>query len=124
MDYTEAMAHFAKAAAGGNSRAEWELGEAYFQGIGVPQDDTKAAEWFKKAANAGDVDAQQALSELYLNGWGVRTDYVRAYTWATIAAGPDAIHNPELRQLAELMTQDELDAAQERIAQWVAKKHL
>lgn len=118
VDYAQAMAHFAQAAMGGDARAQWELGQGYLQGIGVPQDDRKAAEWLKKAANRGDIDAQDALSELYLNGWGVPKNYVRAYTWAGIAAGSGSIDSSRLREIAELMTPDELRDAQQRISNW------
>ena len=118
VNYTEAMAWFAKAAAAGDVRAQWELGQGYLEGIGVPQDDRKAAEWLKRAANQGHVEAQNELSELYLNGWGVPKDYMRAYTWTSIAAGPQAIDNDRLREIASLMSEGELQAAQQRISNW------
>src|SRR5207244_8429712 len=36
----------AQAAAKGDPRAQWELGQGYLKGISVTQDDRKAAEWF------------------------------------------------------------------------------
>ncbi len=101
-----------------SSTAQWELGQGYLEGIGVPQNDNKAAEWLKRAANQGDVEAQNALSDLYLNGWGVAQDYVRAYTWTSIAAGPSADHDERLQQIEALMTEPQLRTAQQRISNW------
>ena len=117
-DNSGAMARFAEAAAKGDPRAQWELGQGYLKGIGVTQDDRKAAEWFKKAANQGHAGAQSALSQLYFSGRGVSRDYIRAYTWASIAAGLSGNQNEELKEMAYVMTELQLRAAQQRISNW------
>ena len=52
---------YAKAAKQGNSSAQYELGECYHYGLGVPENDTKAVEWYEKAAEQGHADAKRAL---------------------------------------------------------------
>jgi TPR repeat protein len=37
----------------GDAAAQFELGRAYEDGKGVPQDDDRAVEWFRKAASRG-----------------------------------------------------------------------
>ena len=117
-DNSGAMARFAEAAAKGDPRAQWELGQGYLKGIGVTRDNRKAAEWFKKAANQGHAGAQSALSQLYFSGLGVPRDYIRAYTWASIAAGLSGNQNKELQEMASVMTELQLRAAQQRISNW------
>ena len=117
-DNSGALARFAEGAAKGDPRAQWELGQGYLNGIGVTQDDRKAAEWFKKAANQGHTGAQSALSQLYFSGRGVPRDYIRAYTWASIAAGLSGNQNEELKEMASVMTELQLRAAQRRISNW------
>ena len=120
-DNSSTMARFAEAAAKGDPRAQWELGQGYLKGTGVTQDDRKAAEWFKKAANQGHTGAQSALSQLYFSGRGVPRDYIRAYTWASIAAGLSGDQNKELKEMASMMTEFQLRAAQRRISNWWAR---
>ena len=117
-DNSGALARFAEGAAKGDPRAQWELGQGYLNGIGLTQDDRKAAEWFKKAANQGHTGAQSALSQLYFSGRGVPRDHIRAYTWASIAAGLSGNQNEELKEMASVMTELQLRAAQRRISNW------
>src|SRR5438093_2246141 len=72
----------------------------------------------QKAANQGHTGAQSALSQLYFSGRGVPRDYIRAYTWASIAAGLSGNQNEELKEMASVMTELQLRAAQRRISNW------
>ena len=49
---------FKRAAESGNSDAQYDLGNAYFKGIGVEQDKVLAVQWYKKAADNGNPKAQ------------------------------------------------------------------
>src|SRR5205814_1897892 len=69
-------------------------------------------------ANQGHAGAQSALSQLYFSGLGVPRDYIRAYTWASIAAGLSGNQNKELQEMASVMTELQLRAAQQRISNW------
>jgi hypothetical protein len=116
LNYRDAMAWFAKAAANGNDNGQWKLGLGYIKGIGVPLDERKAVACFKRAANHGDIRAQSALSDLYSSGRGVPRDYVRAYTWASIATGGK--DNDRLRVIGSRMTAAQIEDAHRRISSW------
>ena len=49
-------------------QAQFELGERYYRGEGVPRDMAKAAEWWQKAAEQGHASAQYSLGYMYSRG--------------------------------------------------------
>ena len=65
-------------AATADDRAEAEdylrRGEAYQNGVGVPQDDLEAATWYRRAVALGNVRAAGLLAELYWSGRGYEED--------------------------------------------------
>lgn len=65
---------------------DFQRGEAYFHGRGVPQDYAKARECYEKAAEQGHANAQYNLGWLYHNGYGVPQDYSQARRWYKKAA--------------------------------------
>ena len=77
---------FHKAAEQGNAEAQFELGEAYDDGVGVEQDYSRAAEWYRKAAEQGYAEAQNSLGACYYNGSGVAKDQAKAVEWFQKAA--------------------------------------
>ena len=85
-DYTTAAKEFRLLAEQGDAGAQFNLGNMYNQGKGVPQDDAKAVEWYRLAAEQGHVKAQNNIGNMYYYGAGVLQDNVRAYMWYNIAA--------------------------------------
>ena len=85
-DYPQAVKWFRKAAEQGNSFAQFNLGQIYTQGKGVPQDYAEAVKWWRKAAEQGNAPAQYNLGVMYLQGQGVRQDYAQAVKWYRKAA--------------------------------------
>jgi TPR repeat protein len=85
-DYTEAVRWWRKAADAGNAEAQNKLGEAYYNGYGVPQDNAEAAKWYGKAVEQGHASAQQSVGVMYRDGRGVPQDYVEAVNWYRKAA--------------------------------------
>lgn len=77
---------FRKAAAQGIPQAEFELGWAFENGLGVPRDPITAARWYKRAIDAGDINAINNLGYLYANGIGVPRDEERAVQFYRQAA--------------------------------------
>ena len=78
------------AAEQGDAEAQLELGLAYQDGWGVPQDDVQAAKWWLRAAEQGKWrrdafyglgDAQYVLGEAYHEGRGVPQDDALAVKW-------------------------------------------
>ena len=65
----------------GDAEAQYILGEMYWKGEGVPQDDKKSAEWFEKAAAQGKASAQLNLGMMYEYGKGVQQDKSVAKEW-------------------------------------------
>lgn len=64
-----------------NAEANFFLGEAYFRGLGVPQDYGTAVPHYEKAARGNHPVAQYIIGTMYEAGWGVRQDYIQAWIW-------------------------------------------
>lgn len=69
---TEAIIWFNKAKDLNDARADYFLGQAYLQGLGVEADSKQAMAHFKIASEEGDADAAFALYQGYRDGVGVR----------------------------------------------------
>jgi len=68
-DYPRALAAWRGPASGGDPDAQFNLGQAYLLGRGVPADANAAIEWYRKAAAAGHEQAQAALGlQLFQRG--------------------------------------------------------
>ena len=90
-DYDEALRWYRKAAEQGDDRAQFELGWAYADGKGVPQDFIQAYVWFDLAAAHDD--------ETYAEDYG--KDFRES--------------------LAEKMTPAQIAEAQRQVREWRAK---
>ena len=64
-DYTKAVEYFQKSAEQGDASAQYNLGECYCNGDGVPQSYSEAAKWFCKSAEQGYAAAQCYLGWCY-----------------------------------------------------------
>ena len=91
----------------GDSDAQINLANMYFDDNGVPLDDVESLKWYLLAANQGNADAQIALGFLYKYGEAVRFDYVQAYNWFDLA-GSDSDRDI----VATMMTVAEISEAQ------------
>jgi len=81
-DYAAAVAIWRPLAQRGDPDAEFNLGQAYRLGRGVPIDLPMAKIWFQKAADAGHLDAETTLGLLlFENG-----DHVAGLKWLRRAA--------------------------------------
>ena len=74
------------AARRGLAEAQFELGVAYDDGLGVTQNHATAAGWYHRAAEQGLTDAQYNLATLYHEGLGTPRDIGRARDWYMRAA--------------------------------------
>lgn len=79
----ESLLEFAGA---GYASAQFNLGNAYRDGQGVPQDHAQAVAWYREAAGQGYADAQLNLGYAYGLGQGVPQDVVQAVAWHRRAA--------------------------------------
>src|SRR5438270_433860 len=81
-DYSAAIAIWRPLAEAGDADAQFNLGQAYRLGRGVPLDLSAAKVWFERAARAGHLDAETTLGLLvFQNG-----DRVQGLKWLKQAA--------------------------------------
>ena len=85
-DYTTAAKEFRLLAEQGDAVAQFNLGNMYDQGKGVPQDYAEAVRWHRLAAEQGIAVAQNNLGRMYNQGKGVPQDYPEAVRWYRLAA--------------------------------------
>ena len=85
-DYATALREWTPLAKRGDADAQYNLGQMYRKGEGVPQDYKTAAKWYTLAAKQGDASAQGNLGLMYRKGAGVPQDYKTAVKWYTLAA--------------------------------------
>jgi len=74
----QGIATIKKQADKGDAKAQYDLGEAYYNGNGAPKDYAQAAFWYRKAADHGYARAQYNLGYLYYTGMGVSQDSAKA----------------------------------------------
>jgi len=70
----------------GFAEAQFNLGMAYYNGDGVPQDYAQAVKWFRLAADQGVASAQYNLALCYMKGEGVEKDMAEGHIWLENAA--------------------------------------
>jgi hypothetical protein len=73
-------------AKGGDREAQFLIGAAYQEGLGVERSYTEAAKWYTPAAAAGQSDAMNNLGAMYIRGYGVPADITKARTLLAGAA--------------------------------------
>jgi len=106
----------------GYAGAQYDLGQMYAEGQGVPQDDAEAVTWYRRAAEQGYAPAQGNLGVMYDNGRGVppaelpAADHDMAAKARLIAAAPDLL--AALKELVDVVGGDfhALDKARAVIA--------
>ena len=70
----------------GDANAQRLMGDLYYAGRGVPQDNAQAAAWYQKSADQGDPEAEVRLSLMYFRGVGVPKDDSKGANWLRKAA--------------------------------------
>ncbi|KAF9897209.1 hypothetical protein BX616_006004, partial [Lobosporangium transversale] len=96
-----AFQHYQKAASKGLAEAQYNVGQAYFRGIGVPKNDALAIEYWKMSGQQGFGLAQLSLGAYYfqdetpqsqseprmINEWDPsKRDLMQAQKWFTLAS--------------------------------------
>ena len=126
-DYATALREWQPLAEQGYAYVQYNLGQMYRRGQGVPQNYKTATKLYRLAAEQGNASAQSNLGSMYNNGQGVLQDYVRAHMWFNIAASSgdkdaskDASENRDI--VAERMTPSQIETAQ-RLARECEKKN-
>ena len=83
--FAESIDETRKKAEAGDAIAQFNLGNMYRKGDGVPKDSAEAVKWYRKAAEQGDAEARNNLGVMYYSGDGVPKDLVQAHVWFNIA---------------------------------------
>ena len=123
-DYATALREWTPLAEQGEADAQYNLGQMYRNGRGVPQDDTAAMKWYRLAAEQGDAKAQFVLGAIYFLGQGVPRDDVYAHMWWNIAAATgneDAVKSRDI--ITKMMSPADISKAQKLARECVAKDY-
>ncbi|HVR36931.1 MAG TPA: tetratricopeptide repeat protein [Methylomirabilota bacterium] len=70
----------------GHPNAQFTLGERYYDGQGVPQDQSEAFHWVLLAAEGGHVRARTNVGMMLCVGRGAEKDGVEGFKWIHLAA--------------------------------------
>jgi TPR repeat protein len=95
-DYATALKLLRPLADQGNPGAQYNLGQMYRNGKGVPENPGEAIMWYRRAADQGDALAQYNLGVMYDGGRGVPKNSAEALVWYRKAADqgdPRALYN-------------------------------
>ena len=123
-DYATALREWTRLAEQGYVSPQYNLGQMYRTGQGVPQDYKTAVKWYRLAAEQGFANAQNNLGNAYARGRGVIQDNVYAYMWYNIAASSGnkiAVKNRDIT--AKEMTPAQIAEAQKLARECVRKKY-
>ena len=85
-DYATAIRLWRQLAEHGHGASQYNLGEMYYAGKGVPRDYGAAVKWYQRAAEQGIPAAQLDVGVAYALGRGVPQDLEKAYMWLSIAS--------------------------------------
>ena len=120
---SEAFKKTRKAAYAGDAEAQFSLGNMYYNGEGVPENDAEAYKWFRKAAEQGYAKAQYNLGVMYDKGEGVPKNDVEAYKWwLLVAARGDEEAKEAVNDIEGSMTTEQIAEGQRRAAAHHAKE--
>ena len=89
----EGLTWLKKAVDHGEVSANYYIGQAYYNGDGVEENNALAIQYLEKSLNASDVSigSHNILGEIYYQGFGVEPDYAKAFqllSWAYEEAAP------------------------------------
>jgi TPR repeat protein len=125
-DYARALEQWSLCAEKGDAACQFGLGVLHDDGLGVPREVSRALSWYERAAAQDYPDALMQLGFLYAVGrQGVEQDPVRAWAWFARAAAVGVEQAPAHRdRVGELLTPDELAAAQKMADELSIRYHL
>jgi len=99
---------YRKAADQGNEWAQFNLGEMYEEGDGVPEDAAEAVKWYSKVADRDNQWAQHRLGKMFAKGEGVPKDDAEAYRWYLLAgAQGNRAARAETEKIERLLTPEQ-----------------
>ncbi|WJN58909.1 tetratricopeptide repeat protein [Pseudomonas sp. SO81] len=114
----QALAACQEMAKQGDTQAQYELGEFFYDGQRTPRDLPQALHWFEQSSLQGNAQAQLRLGNMFFHGEGVPANNVQAYIVLKMAAvngSDEAMDSAD--QVAERMQREELQAASQVLGQ-------
>lgn len=107
----------------GNPRAQHDLAERYYDGLGAPQDYEQAYHWFSTAARQGYAPSQSTAGMMLFLGRGTQKDPVEAFKWICLAARQgDAKAEKTLHTLRARLTKEQIREAEGRADAFVPRR--
>jgi TPR repeat protein len=126
-DYGQAMEWYQKAADQNHRLAQFNLGQMFAHGQGIPKSDSMALMWIRRAADGGDAGAQFDMGQRYArsSAHGSEMDVVEsrieAYKWFSLAAAQlygDAQTRSDSATMQ--MTREEVAEGNRRVKNFIA----
>ena len=126
-DYARAREWYQKAADQNHHLAQFNLGQMFAHGQGMPRSDSMAVMWIRRAADGGDIGAQYDMGDRYARACllGLEMDVsesrIESYKWFTLAAAHDyrdALLRSDCATMK--MTREEVTEGNRRVHSFVA----
>ncbi len=95
-EYTKALQIFERLSEAGNSQAQYDLSQMYFQGIGTPKSIEQGWMWMNRAAEKGNIQAMLELGVRYQASTSLENGEEMAFLWfqkAAMAGSPVGQYN-------------------------------
>ena len=80
-EYTKALQIFERLSEAGNSQAQYDLSQMYFQGIGTPKSVEQGWIWMNRAADKGNIQAMLELGVRYQVSTSLENGEEMAFLW-------------------------------------------
>jgi TPR repeat protein len=112
-EYTKALQIFERLSEAGNSQAQYDLSQMYFQGIGTSKSVEQGWMWMNRAADKGNIQAMLELGVRYQASTSLENGEEIAFLWfqkAAMAGSPVGQYN--LARLYESGKQTPVDLVQ------------
>lgn len=108
--------------------SQYNLGQMYYAGKGVPQNFAEAVKWFSRAAQKGVPGAQLSLGVAYALGRGVQPNLTEAYKWLKLSMAGFATEKERMEALkaremiVARMTAGEIAEAEKETREWAPSR--
>ena len=112
-NYAAAFREWAPVAEQGIPEAQFNLGQLYYRGLGVPKDYTQASNWYGLAGQQGFTSGLNNLGVMFKKGEGFPQNYIQAYILYNVAASLGSTEGAQNRDAIQaLMTPNQISEAQ------------
>lgn len=101
--YKEALSIWQEFAEKGDAECQYNVGDCYANGYGVPKNDQKAFYWFLKSAEQDYWPAQDLVGYYYAHGVGVSEDLNKALYWYQKAVDNGSFDEDGLKEVKRLL---------------------